>query len=148
VELISLDSIFLPQKGFVDETPITEEVRCVVNKQSLLDMMHIILIIDLVMANTHPNHPQKKRFVVGLSGEKNGKFKEVKTPGGKKLKVLLVGIGIVTCSPPNVMSKSHSSNKSNMSSLQLMSNVMSSNAKRLVFMGKHKVQCSHNPNPM
>jgi hypothetical protein len=100
VELVSLDLIFLPQKGFVDGTPITKGVRCVVNNQSLLDTMHVILIINLVMANTHPKSPSKKRLVVGLSGKKNGKFEEVKTPGGKKLKVLPIRVGIVTCSPP------------------------------------------------
>jgi hypothetical protein len=60
-------------------------------------MMHIILIINLVMANTHPKSPSKNRSVVGLSGKKNGKSKEVKTPGGKKLKVLPIGVRIVTC---------------------------------------------------
>jgi hypothetical protein len=95
--------------------------------------MHIILIIYLVMANTHPKSLSNKWLVVGLSGKKNGKFKEVKTPGGKKLKVLPIGIHVVTCSPPNVMSKSHCSNKSKMSSLQSTSNVVSSIAKRLVF---------------
>jgi hypothetical protein len=78
----------------------------------------------------------------------NGKSKEVKTPGRKKLKVLPVGVGVVTCSPPDVMSKSHHSNKSKTLSLQLMSNVVSSVAKRLTFTGKPKVHCSHNPNPM
>jgi hypothetical protein len=80
---------------------------------------------------------------------KNGKFKEAKTPGGKKLKVLHIGIGIgiVTCSPANVMLKSHHSNESRMLPLQLTSNVVFSIAKRLAFMGKHKVQCSPNPDP-
>jgi hypothetical protein len=32
--------------------------------------------------------------------------------------------------------------------LQLTSDVVSSLAKRLVFTGKHKVQCSHNPDPI
>ncbi len=60
-----------PQKGFVDGTPITEGVRCVVNNESLLHRIHIILIINLVMANTHPTSQSTKRLVVGLSGEKN-----------------------------------------------------------------------------
>jgi hypothetical protein len=72
----------------------------------------------------------------------------IKTPGGKKLKVLPIGVGIVTCSPLDVMSKFHCSNKSKTLSLQLTSNVVSSIAKRLAFMGKHKVQHSHNPDPM
>jgi hypothetical protein len=63
--------------------------------------MHILFIIDLVMANTHPNSLSKKRLVFGLSRKKNGKSKEVKTPGGKKLKVWLIDVGVVTCSPPN-----------------------------------------------
>ncbi len=70
MELVSLDLFFLPQKGFVDGPPITKGVRCVVNNQSLLDTTHIILIIDRVMANTHPKSPSKKRSVVGLSGKK------------------------------------------------------------------------------
>ncbi len=111
VELVSLDSNFFPQKGFVDGTPIIKGVRCVVNNQSLLDTTHIIFIIECVMANTHSKSPSKKRLVVGLSGKTNGKSDKVKTLGGKKLKVLPIGIGIgvVTCSPPNVMSKSHCS---------------------------------------
>jgi hypothetical protein len=136
------------QKGFVDGTPITKGVRCVVNNESLLHMTHIVLIIDLVMANTHSKMQSTKRLVVGLSGKKNGKSKEVKTPGRKKLKVLPIGVGIVTCSPPNVMSKFHHSNMSKMLSLQSTSNVVSSITKRLAFMGKHKVQCSHIPDPM
>jgi hypothetical protein len=92
--------------------------------------MHILLIINLIMANTHPKSQSTKRSVVGLSGKKNGKSKEVKTPGGKKLKVLLVDVGVVT-SPPDVMSKLDHSNKSKMMSLQWTSNVMSSIAKRL-----------------
>jgi hypothetical protein len=139
---------FFPQKGFVDGTPITKEVRCVVNNESLFHMTHILLIIDLVMVNTHPKSWLTKRLVVGLSGKKNGKSEEVKTPGGKNLKVLPIGVGIVTCSPPNVMSKFHLSNESTMLSLQSTSNVVSRVAKRLAFMGKHKVQRSHNPNPM
>jgi hypothetical protein len=91
----------IPQKGFVDGTPITEVVRCVVNNESLLHTVHIILIINLDMANTHPKSQSTKRSVVGLSGEKNCKSEEVKTPGGKKRKVLPDGVGIVTCSPPN-----------------------------------------------
>ncbi len=83
-----------------------------------------------------------------MSWKKNGKFEEVKTADGKKLKVLPIGIGVVTCSPPNIMSKSHHSNESKMLSLQLMSNAMSSVAKRLAFTGKHKVKCPHNPDPM
>ncbi len=83
-----------------------------------------------------------------MSWKKNGKFEEVKTVDGKKLKVLPIGIGVVTCSPPNIMSKSHHSNESKMSSLQLMSNAMSSVAKRLAFTGKHKVKRPHNPDPM
>ncbi len=59
-----------PQKGFVDRTPITKGVRCVVNDESLLHTMHIILIINLVMANTHPKSQSTKRSVVGLSGKK------------------------------------------------------------------------------
>jgi hypothetical protein len=108
-------------------------------------MMHVPLIINLVMANTHPKLRSTKRLVVGLSGKKKGKSKEVKTPGGKKLKVLPIGVGIVTCSQPDVMSKFHCSNKSKMLSLQSTCNVMSSVAKRLAFTGKHKMQCSHNP---
>jgi hypothetical protein len=95
------------------------------------------------MANTHPKSPSKKRSVVGLSGKKNGKSEEVKTPGGKKLKVLPAGAGIVTCSPLDVMSKSYHSNKSKTLSLQSMSDVVSSIAKRPAFTEKHKVQCSH-----
>ncbi len=76
-----------PQKGFVDGTPITEGVRCVVNNESLLHTIQIILIINLVMAKTHPKSRSTKRLVVGLSGKKNGKSKEVKTPGGKKLNI-------------------------------------------------------------
>jgi hypothetical protein len=98
---------FFPQKGFVDGTPITEGVRGVVNNQSILHMVHIILLINLVMAITHPKSPSIKRLVNGLSGKKNGKSKEVKTPDRKKLKVLLIGVSFVTCSPPNTMSKSH-----------------------------------------
>ncbi len=145
--MVSLNSFFLPQKGFVDGTSITKGLRCVVNNQSLLDTMHIIFIIECVMANTHPKLPPKKRSVVGLSGKKNGKSVEVKTPGGKKLKVLPVGVGIVTCFPPNVMSMSHCSNESKTSSLQSTSDIMSSIAKSLVFIGKHKVQLSPNPEP-
>ncbi len=100
------------------------------------------------MANTHPKSPLKKRSVVGLSGKKNGKSEEVKTPGGKKLKVLPVGVGIVTCSSPDVMSKSHLSNKSKMLSLQSTSDVESSFAKRLAFTRKHKGQRSHNLDTM
>jgi hypothetical protein len=111
-------------------------------------MMHIILIIDLVMANTHPKSQSTKRLVVGLSREKNGKSKEIKTPCGKKLKVLPVSVGIVTCFRPDVMSKFHCSNKSKTLSLQLTSNVVSRVAKRLTFTGMHKVQCSHNSDPM
>jgi hypothetical protein len=48
-------------------------VRCVVNNESLLHTMQIILIINLVMANTHPKSQLTKRLVVGLSGKKNGK---------------------------------------------------------------------------
>ncbi len=61
-------SIF-PQNGFVDGTPIIKGVRCVVNNESLLLTMHIILIINLVMANTHPTQ-STKRLVIGLSWEK------------------------------------------------------------------------------
>jgi hypothetical protein len=110
--------------------------------------MHIILIIDLVMANTHPKPQSTKRLVAGLSGKKNGKSKEIKTPWGKKLKVLPVRVGIFTCSPPNRMSKFHHSNKSKRSSSHLASNVVSSIAKRLAFIGKHQVQHSHNSDPM
>jgi hypothetical protein len=138
----------VPQKGFVDETPITKGVRCVVNNESLLHTMHIILIIDLVMANAHPKSQSTKRLVVGFSGEENGKSKEIKIPCGKKLKVLPVGVGVVTCSPPDVMSKFHCSNESKTTSLQSTSDVVSSIAKRLWFMGKHQVQRTHNPNPM
>ncbi len=99
------------------------------------------------MANTHPKSLSKKSLEVGSSGKKNGKFKEVKTPGRKKLKVLPIGVGIVTCSPPDVMSKLHCSNKSKTLSLQLTSNLVSSIAKRFTFTGKHKVQCSPNPDP-
>jgi hypothetical protein len=63
----------------------------------------ILHIINPVMANAHPKSWSTKRLVVGLSGKKNGKSEEVKTPGRKKLKVLPIGVGIVTCSPPNVM---------------------------------------------
>ncbi len=59
-----------PQKGFFDGTPITKGVRCVVNNLSLSHTMHIILIINLVTANTHPKSQSTKRPVVGLSGEK------------------------------------------------------------------------------
>ncbi len=100
VELVSLDLIFLPQEDFVDGTPFTKGVKCVVNNQSLLHTMHIILIIYLVMANTDPKSPSKKRSVVGLSGKKNCEFEEVKKLAGKKLKVLPIGFGIVTCLPP------------------------------------------------
>ncbi len=110
--------------------------------------MHIILTTNLVIANTHPKSPSKKRLVVGLSGKKNGKFEEVKIPIGKKLKVLPIGVGIVTCSPPDVMPKSHHLNELKMSSLQPTSNVVSSIANKLAFTGKHKVQCSHNPYQM
>jgi hypothetical protein len=110
--------------------------------------MHIIHIIDLVMANTHPKSQSTKRSVVGLSGKKNGKSKEVKTPGRKKLKVLPVGVGVFTCSPPNAFLKVYHSNESKMLSLQSTSNVVSHLVKRLAFMGKNKVQCSHNPDPM
>jgi hypothetical protein len=79
---------------------------------------------------------------------KNGKSKEIKPTCEKKLKVLLVGVGIVICSPPNVMSMFHHSNKSKMLSLQSPSNVVSSITKRLAFTGKHQVQRSHNSNPM
>jgi hypothetical protein len=65
--------------------------------------MHIILKINLVKANTHPKLQSTKRLVVGQSGKKSGKSKEIQTPGGKKLKVLPIGVGIVTCSPPNIM---------------------------------------------
>jgi hypothetical protein len=58
-----------PQKCFVDGTPITKRVRCVVNNESLLHTVHIIFIINLVMANTHPKSQSTKRLVVGLSGE-------------------------------------------------------------------------------
>jgi hypothetical protein len=87
-------------------------------------------------------------LVVGSSGKKNGESKEVKTPDGMKLKVLPVGVGIVTCSQPGVMSKSHCANKSKALSLQSTSNVMSSVAKRVAFTGKCKVQPSHNPDLM
>ncbi len=60
-------------------------------------MAHILLIINFVMANTHPKSQSTKRSVVDLSGKKNGKPNKVKTPGGKKLKVLPIGVGIVTC---------------------------------------------------
>jgi hypothetical protein len=66
----------------------------------------------------------------------------------EKVKVLPIGVGIVTYSPPNVMSKFDCSNKSKMLSLQLTSNVVSSIAKRLAFMGKHQMQHSHNFNLM
>ncbi len=61
---------FFSQKGFADGTPITKGVRCVVNNESLLHTTHIILIINLVMANKHPKLQSTKRLVVGLSGEK------------------------------------------------------------------------------
>ncbi len=92
MELVSLDSFFWPEKGFVDGTPITKGARCVVNYQSLLDMMYIILMINHAIANTHSKSPSKKRSVVGLSGKKNGKFEEVTISGRKKLKILPVGI--------------------------------------------------------
>ncbi len=147
MELVSLDS---KQKGFFDGTPITKGVRCVVNNESLLHMTHILLIIDLVMLSwqTHTQNHGRQRGWRLLSGKENGKSKEVKTPDGKKLKVLPVGIGIATCLPPNVMLKFHRSNESKTLSLQSTSNVMSSIAKKLAFMGNHKVQRSHNPNPM
>jgi hypothetical protein len=44
---------------------------------------------------------------------------KVKTPGSKKLKVFPIGVGIVTCSQPDVMTKFHCSNKSKTLSLQL-----------------------------
>ena len=147
MELVLLDSNLLPQEGFVDGTSITEGVRCVVNNQSLLDMTHIIFKIKRVMANTHPKSPSKKSSVVGLPGKKNGKSEEVKTPGGKKLKVLPIGVGVVTGSPPNVMSKLHHSNESKTLSLQSMGNHVSSVTKKLVFTGKHKVQRSPNHDP-
>jgi hypothetical protein len=99
------------------------------------------------MANTHPKSPSKKRLLVGSSGKSNSMFEEVKIPGKKKLKVLPVGIGVVTCFPPKVMLKSHHSNKSKTLSLQWMSDVIFSIAKRVAFMGKHKVQCSPDPDP-
>ena len=139
---------FFPKKGFVDGTPITKGVRCVVNNESLLHTMHIILIINLVMANTHPKITVNKEVGGWFVREKNGKSEEIKTPCGKKLKVLLVGVAIVICSPPNVMSKFHCSNKSKTLSLQSSSNVVSSVTKRLAFTGKHQVQRSHNSNPM
>jgi hypothetical protein len=46
------------------------------------------------------------------------------------------------------MLKFHRSNKSKASSSQSTSNVVSSITKRLAFTGKHKVQCSHNPDWM
>jgi hypothetical protein len=84
-----------PQKGFVDGTPITKGVRCVVNNESRLHMTHILFIINLVMTNTHPKSQLTMRLVVGLSGEKNSKSKKVKTPGGKKLKVLPVDVAVL-----------------------------------------------------
>jgi hypothetical protein len=137
---------FFPQKSFVDGIPITKGVRCVVNNESLLHTMHIILIIDLIMANLHPKSQSTKRLVVGSSGKKDGKSEEIKTPCRKKLMVLPVGVGIVTRSPPDVMSKFHHSNKLKTSSLQSTSNVVSRVDKRLAFTGKHQVQCSHNSN--
>ncbi len=100
------------------------------------------------MANTHQKSQSTKRLVVGLSGKRNGKSEEIKTPCGKKLKVLPVGVGVVTCSPHNVMSKFHRSNESKTLSLQSMSNVESSVTKRFPFTGKHQVQRSHNSDPM
>jgi hypothetical protein len=61
---------------------------------------------------------------------------------------MLVGVGIVTCSPPNVMLKFHRSNESKTWSSHLSSNVVSSVTKRLAFTGKHKVQRSPNSDPM
>jgi hypothetical protein len=46
------------------------------------------------------------------------------------------------------MLKFYHSNKSKMLFLQSTSDVMSRVTKRLTFMGKHKVQRSHNPDPM
>jgi hypothetical protein len=83
VKLVSLDSFFSTERGFIDGTPITKGVRCVVNNESLLHTIHILLIMDLVMANTHPKSWLTKRSVVGLSWKRNGKSEEVKTPGGK-----------------------------------------------------------------
>jgi hypothetical protein len=45
--------------------------------------MHILLIINFVMANTHPKSQWTKRLVVGSSGKKNGKSKEVKHLAGR-----------------------------------------------------------------
>jgi hypothetical protein len=59
-----------PQKGFVDGKPIKEGERCVVNNESLLHTAHILLIINLDMANTHPKSRSTKRPVVGLSQKK------------------------------------------------------------------------------
>ncbi len=59
-----------------------------------------------------------------------------------------IGVGIVTCSPPDIMSKFHCSNKSKTSSLQLTRDILSSIAKRLAFTGKYQVQCSHNSDQM
>jgi hypothetical protein len=129
-------------------TPITEGVRCVVNNESLLDTMHIILIINLVMANTHPKITVNKEVGGWFVREKNGKSEEIKTPCQKRLKVVPVGVGIVTCSQPIVMSKFHHSNESKTSFLLSMRDDVSSVTKRLVFTGKHQVQCSHNSNQM
>jgi hypothetical protein len=46
------------------------------------------------------------------------------------------------------MLKFHRSNETKMLSLQLMSNVVPSVAKRLTFTGKHQMQQSHNSNPI
>ncbi len=86
---------FFSQNGFVDGTPITKGVRCDVNNESLLHMTHILLIINLVVANTHPKSQLAKRLVVDLSGKKNGKSKKVKTSGGKKLKVLPILLALL-----------------------------------------------------
>ncbi len=64
------------------------------------------------------------------------------------MKVLPVGVGVVTCSPPDVMSKFYCSNESKTSSLQSTSDVVSSVAKRLVFTEKYQVQCSYISDPM
>jgi hypothetical protein len=61
------------------------------------------------------------------------------------LEVLPIDVGIVTCSPPDVMSKFHRFNESKKSSLHLTSDVVFSVGKRLMFMGKHQVP--HNSNP-
>jgi hypothetical protein len=67
VELVSFHAFFLPKKGFVEETSITEGVRCFINNQSLVDTKQLIFIMKHVKANNHLQSPPKKRLVVDSS---------------------------------------------------------------------------------